>query len=131
MLDVFLMCTSLNKTKTCQIPYSLLTTVNGFLDSAIMETSWHVVINESLFLTWHDVSLGFSSPTSAYCEILSVLLPLRISLVLHVVSYCVIFLNQSSCLLCCFILQLLMEQEGYLHLPFQSLCLITYCSLTV
>lgn len=118
MLDVFLMCTSLNKTKTCQISYSLLTTVNGFLDSAIMETSWHVVINESLFLTWHDVSLGFSSPTSAYCEILSVLLPLRISLVLHVVSYCVIFLNQSSCLLCCFISHFLWNKKAIFIFPF-------------
>lgn len=36
--------------------YSLLSTVNGFLDSAIMETSQRVVISESLFLIRRDVS---------------------------------------------------------------------------
>lgn len=95
----------------------LLTTVNGFLDRAIMETSWHVVINESLFLSWHDASLRVSSPTSACCEILSVLLPPRSSLVPHVVSYRVIFLSQSSCL-CCFTSHFSWDKKAIFIFPF-------------
>lgn len=97
----------------------LLTTVNGFLDRAFMGTSWHVVINESLLLSWHGASLGFSSPTSACCEILSVLLPLKSSLVPHAVSYRIIFLNQSSCL-CCFTSHFLWDKKAIFIFPFSA-----------
>lgn len=84
-----------------------------------METPWHVVISEILLLSWHDVSLGFSSPTSACCEILSVLFPLRSPLVLHSVSYCVIFLNQSCCL-CCLTSHFLWDKKAIFIFPFSA-----------